>query len=149
MSVWGNILDRGAGETIRKENFTVIYYDNDTSKKPIVTVEEKEYEDFRYMVLTTGDYPILDIRTKTGISVFSGYNRVILKFEDGVRFELDRIVVNGETKFLYEFNKEGDYNHSKPSEGGQKYSLQKLEIYAEMFIDKIIECEKKLIDYKD
>lgn len=148
MSIWGNVLDRGAGEIIRKENFTVIYHDNDTAKKP-VTVEEKEYEGFKYVILTTGDYPILDIWTKTSISVFSGYNLVILKFEDGRRFELDRTLVNGETKFQYEFNKEGDYNHSKPSEGGCKYSLQKLEIYAEMFIDKIIESEKKIIDYKD
>ena len=155
MSVWGKILDRGAGESISKEEFTRVYYDNDNAKKPLVTLEENEYKGYKYMILTAGDYPILDIRVKdNGISVFSGHNLVILKFDDGQRFELDRFLLNGnETKYLYEFNKDGDYIHSSSydrcTEEGHKYSVQEVNEYAKMFINKLIECEDDKYKHTD
>lgn len=147
MSIWGDMRRKSSGDVITKEDFSLIYYDNDSAKKPLVTLEEKEYKGYKYMVITCGDFPILDIRVSGhGISVFSGHNLVILKFDDGRQFELDRILLNGnETKYVYDFNKDGDYIHSSAydrcTEEGHKYSVQEVEKYAEMFIDKLIESE--------
>ena len=58
-----------------------------------------------------------------------------------------------ETKFLYEFNKDGDYIHNTDNQSrdgeGHKYTVQELKKYAEMFIDKIIECEEDLVNHMD
>ena len=142
MSIWGDMRRKSSGDAITKEDFSLIYYDNDSAKKPLVTLEEKEYKGYKYMIITCGDFPILDIRVSGhGISVFSGHNLVILKFDDGRQFELDRILLNGnETKFLYRFNKHGDFIYGG-DESGHKYSVQEVEKYAEMFIDKLIESE--------
>lgn len=149
MSTWGDMIKRAEGENIKDEEFSLIYYDNDSAKKPIETVKEGKYKSFNYTICTAGDYPILDIRTDGyGLSVFSGYNLVVLKFPDGKWFELDRSVLNKEvTKYLYEFNKEGDYIHSKRNEDGHKYTVQEVEKYAEMFIDKIIQCEEESVKH--
>lgn len=149
MTTWGDMRKKSAGETISKEDFIRIYHDNDSAKKPLETIEEKDYKGYHYMILSFGDYPILDIRVKSPISIFSGHNLVVLKFDDGSRYELDRIFLNvNETKFLYQFNKDGDFIYGG-DESGHKYSVQEVEKYAEMFIDKIIDCEKDLTNHMD
>ena len=147
MSTWGDIIRRAEGEEISKEEFSLIYYDNDSAKKPIETVKEGKYKSFTYTICTAGDYPILDIRTEGyGLSVFSGYNLVVLKFPDNGQYELERSTLSKEvTKYQYEFNKDGDYNHSKRNEEGHKYTVQEVEKYAEMFIDKILQCEEESV----
>ena len=151
MSVWGGMLNRSTGDALSKEEITKIYYDNDSAKKPIVTVEEDEYRGYKFMICTCGDYPILDIRVKSEkISIFSGYSLVVLKFDNGKHYELDRMTLSGdETKFMYEFNKDGDYNQSNPVEDAHKYSVTEVERYAKMFIDKIIENEGELVNHLD
>jgi len=151
MSVWGGMLNRSTGDALSKEEIAKIYYNNDSVKKPIVTVEEDEYRGYKYMICTFGDYPILDIRVKSEkISIFSGYNLIVLKFDSGKQYELDRMTISGdETKFLYEFNKEGDYNQSDPVEDAHKYSVAEVERYAKMFIDKIIKNEGELVNHLD
>lgn len=149
MSTWGDLRRRSSGEQITKEDFAQIYHDNDSAKKPVETIEEKDYKGYHYMILSFGNYPILDIRVKSSISVFSGHNLVVLKFDDGSRYELDRMFLNGnETKFLYEFNKYGDFIYGG-DESGHKYSIQEVEKYAEMFIDKIIESEEEKFKHTD
>ena len=149
MSVWGGMLNRSTGDALSKEEITKIYYGNNSAKKPIVTVEENEYHGYKYMIYTCGDYPVLDIRVKNSISAFSGYNLVVLKFDDGDKYELERMFLNGnETKFLYRFNKHGDFIYGG-DESGHKYSVQEVEKYAEMFIDKIIDCENDFINHID
>lgn len=153
MGVWGGMLNRSTGDALSKEEITKIYYDNDSKKKPIVTVEEDEYRGYKFMICTFGDYPILDIRVKSEkISIFSGYSLVVLKCDNGKHYELDRMTLSGdETKFIYEFNKDGDYIHSSSydrcTEEGHKYSVQEVERYAKMFIDKIIENEGELVNH--
>jgi hypothetical protein len=154
MSAWDDIRERGGGDQVRKEDIAVFYYDNDSAKKPLETIEEKDYKGYHYMILTFGCYPILDIRVKSQISIFSGYNLVILKFDDGSRYELDRFFLNGnETKFLYEFNKDGDYvnnnSYKRCTDEGHKYTVREIESYAEKFIDKIIECEDDKFKHPD
>ena len=155
MTAWGDMMKRGAGEGIRGEDFSQIYYDNDSAKKPIEVVEEKEYKSFSYFICTNGDYPILDIRTDGyGISVFSGYSMVVLEFPDIGSYELKRELLNGnETKYLYEFNKNGDYIHNTENQtkdgDGHKYTVKELEEYAEKFIDRIIECEDEKFKHTD
>ena len=148
MSIWGDMRRKSSGDAITKEDFSLIYYDNDSAKKPLVTLEEKEYKGYKYMIITCGDFPILDIRVSGhGISVFSGHNLVILKFDDGRQFELDRILLNGnETKYVYDFNKDGDYIYSKDNDG-HKYTVKEVRQYAEKFIDKILQCEEESIKH--
>lgn len=147
MSAWGDMMKRGAGENIRGEDFSQIYYDNDSAKKPIVVVEEKEYKDYQYKILTTGDYPSLDIRVRSeNTEVFGGYSLVVLKFPDK-SYELDRMInpSPGQVRYVYTFNKDGDYIHNTENQSkdgeGHKYTVQELEEYAKKFIDKIIQCD--------
>jgi len=143
MSAWGDMMRRGSGEEIREEEFSQIYYDNDSAKKPIVVVEEKEYKDYQYKILTTGDYPSLDIRVRSeNTEVFGGYSLIVLKFPDK-SYELDRMIVPspGQVRYTYKFNQDGDYDHSHPDKEGHKYTVEELQKYAEMFIDKIIQCD--------
>ena len=150
MSAWGEMRHRSSGKEQRKEDIVVFYYDNDSAKKPIVIVEEKHYKDYHYMICTAGDYPILDIRVKSeNTDVFGGYQVVILKLPDK-SYELDRMILpkEGMVKYLYEFNKDGDYNHNSSykrcTEDGHKYTVSEVEDYAEKFIDEIIKCENDL-----
>ena len=149
MSIWSDIEDRSVGGQIREEEFHKIYYDNGSTKKPIETLDEDTYKDYTYMILTAGDYPILDIRVKSeDTSVFGGYTLVILKFPDGSKYEIERSMLPtmGTIKYLYSFDKEGDYVHNRDdnAEDAHIYTLEELQKYARMFIDKIIQCEDDL-----
>jgi major membrane immunogen (membrane-anchored lipoprotein) len=100
------------------------------------------------MICSNGDYPILDIRTEGyGLSVFSSYNRVILKFTDGEKYELNRSIIDEKiTQYTYEFNKDGDYIYSEDNDG-HKYTVKEVRQYAEKFIDKILQCEEESIKH--
>ena len=148
MSIWSEIQKRSSGE-IKKEDFTVIYYD-DNGKNKLEVIEEKTYKGYKYFICTFGHYPILDIRCNHGLSIFSGKDLVILKFDDK-SYELSRTFLsNTSVKFIYTFDKEGDYNHNNSYDRctgeGCKYTVQDVEKFAEMFIDKIIECEDERYD---
>lgn len=148
MSVWGDLRRRSSGEVLSREDIGIFYYDNDSAKKSIDVIEEKEYKSFSYMICSNGDYPILDIRTEGyGLSVFSSYNLVILKFPDGEKYELNRSIIDEKiTKYIYEFNKDGDYIYSEDNDG-HKYTVKEVRQYAEKFIDKILQCEEESIKH--
>lgn len=150
MSVWGDLRKRSSGEVLSREDIGVFYYDNESTKKSIETIEENKYKSFTYSIITFGDYPILDIRTEGyGLSVFSSYNLVILKFPDGERYELDRSIIDEKiTKYQYDFNKDGDYINSEHNDG-HKYTVKEVRQYAEKFIDKIIQCEEESIKHSN
>lgn len=152
MSLFGDMSNKGRGESVKSEDISAIYYDDDSAKNPIEVIKEESYKEYRYMICTNGKYPVLDIRGKNDISIFSGYDTVILQFDDGSKYELNRMFLRKEceVKYLYEFNKDGDYiqdDYHGCTQEGHKYSIPELEKYAEKFIDKILECEKTLVDH--
>ena len=168
MTAWGDMRKRSSGEDVRTEEFSQIYYDNGTAKKPVVTLSEKEYKGYKYEITTDGDYPVLNIRKNNEISIFSGYQKVVLNFPEGIeqqwfdskqilfrQYELERKVVNSgkDVVFFYHFNQDGDYNHNSEykrcTQEGHKYTIKEIEKYAEMFIDKIIECEDEKFKHTD
>ena len=86
--------------------------------------------------------------------------KLILKFTDDKKYELDRIATGGKTRYEYSFCKKGDYTYdmnqtdmytreNEGKESGHKYSVQEIKKYAEMFIDKIIECEDDHLNHPD
>jgi len=158
--IWGEMLDKGIGDNISKEEFSKIYYGSEGKKTPIVTVDEDDHRGYHYDIKTDGDFPSLVITTDSTISAFSGHDSVILKFTDGKKYELDRIVSGSKTRYEYSFCKEGDYTYdmnqtdmytreNEGKESGHKYSVQEIKKYAEMFIDKIIECEDEKYKHTD
>lgn len=142
MSIWGDLASRAMGKKLRSEDFAVIYGDGTA----VHVVKEGDYEGYHYYICTNGNYPILDIRTKSRISAFSGSDTVTLKLDD-VDCTLDRMMADNYIKFVYEFNKEGDYDNSNPKAGGHQYSLAALEIIAKKFIDEIIKADHDLDSY--
>lgn len=154
MSIWGEILDRGSGDQISKEEFSKVYYDDGFAKKEIENLENGDYKGYHYIIKTNGEYPFIEITNDNEISIFSGSDIAVLKFTDGKTYELDRQRFENKVRFVYKFNKDEDYIHSndphpKASQDGHMYTIQELKKYTEMFIDKIIECEKDKYNFND
>lgn len=150
MSAWGDMMRRSSGDEVRKEDIALVYYDNESKKKENVILKEKDYKNYHYRIKTFGCFPILEMDVKSeDTNVFGGYELVILKCPDNKSYELDRQRVENIVRFVYKFNKPEDYIHSdnphpKSSQDGHMYTVQEVEKYAEMFIDKILDCEKEL-----
>lgn len=145
MSVWADLHSRGIGETSSEEEWSQIYHKRDTERTILV---EKEYKDFKYKIVSDGKYPVLSIQAPNNISCFSGYGEIYLKIEkDKEDYCIERYVNFGVTKFIYSFNKEGDYVYGK--QDGHMYSVQEMETYAEKIIDKIIQCESEFVNDMD
>ena len=138
---------------MRNEDFILIYYECDGTKRQTNVLEEDKYKNYDYQILTDGNYPTVVIRTDSNISIFSGGSVVILKLPDDRRYELDREFSTGSTRFKYEFNKEGDYVYDSKDgsakESAHTYSKDELRKYVKMFIDEIIKCEDKKFEYTD
>lgn len=150
MSAWGDMMRRSSGDEVRKEDITLVYYDNESKKKEEVILKENDYKNYHYTIKTFGCFPILEMDVKSeDTNVFGGYELVVLKFPDGKSYELDRQRIGDKIRFVYKFNKPEDYIHSddphpKSSQDGHMYTIQEVDKYAEMFIDKILDCEKEL-----
>ena len=154
MTAWGDMRKRSSGEDVRTEEFSKIYYDDGFAKKKIEDLENGDYKGYHYIIKTNGVYPFIEITNDNEISIFSGSGIAVLKFTDGKTYELDRQRFENKVRFVYKFNKDEDYIHSndphpKSSQDGHIYTIQELKKYTEMFIDKIIECEKDKYNFND
>jgi hypothetical protein len=145
MSIWSDIEDRSSGEVHREEEIAQIYYIPEEENS---LLEEKKYKDFLYKISTNGYCPTLTIQTQTNISCFSGCGLIYLKI-DGKEYPIERNVNFGMTKFIYKFDKEGDYTYGDKDESKQKYTLNNVEAYAEMFINEIIQTEYEFVKNMD
>ena len=137
MSIWGKVLDRGAGEALSKEDYNLLYGGGDSRQ-----LHKDEYKNMTY-VIAAKDFPYIDIMSKLGISIFSGSSRVILT-DDGKAYELQREVMNSSVHFYYNCNKKGD--HIPGVQDGHLYSLDELKSLAEKLIDLLLKAEDNLFD---
>lgn len=146
MSIWSDIYKRGAGESMRQENLALIYHEPDNGG---TILEEKEYRDFKYKIVSDGKCPSIILQAPNNISCFSGSDRVIFSFDDNKEKEyiVERNVNFGVTKFGYTFNQEEDYVYGEHD--GHQYTIPEMEKYAEKFIDKIIQCEDRFVSQMD
>ena len=137
MSIWGKVLDRGAGEALSKEDYNLLYGGGDSRQ-----LHKDEYKNMTY-VIAAKDFPYIDIISKLGISIFSGSSRVILT-DDGKAYELQREVMNSSVHFYYNCNKKGD--HIPGVQDGHLYNLDELKSLAEKLIDLLLKAEDNLFD---
>lgn len=137
MSIWGKVLDRGAGEALSKEDYNLLYGGGDSRQ-----LHKDEYKNMTYEIAAK-DFPYIDIISKLGISIFSGSSRVILT-DDGKAYELQREVMNSSVHFYYNCNKKGD--HIPGVQDGHLYTLDELKSLAEKLIDLLLKAEDNLFD---
>ena len=137
MSIWGKVLDRGAGEALSKEDYNLLYGGGDSRQ-----LHKDEYKNMTY-VIAAKDFPYIDIMSKLGISIFSGSSRVILT-DDGKAYELQREVMSSSVHFYYNCNKKGD--HIPGVQDGHLYNLDELKSLAEKLIDLLLKAEDNLFD---
>ena len=140
MSIWGKVLDRGAGEALSKEDYNLLYGGGDSRQ-----LHKDEYKNMTYEIAAK-DFPYIDIMSKLGISIFSGSSRVILT-DDGKAYELQREVMNSSVHFYYNCNKKGDY--IPDVQDGHLYNLDELKSLAEKLIDLILKAESNLFNEAD
>ena len=137
MSIWGKVLDRGAGEALSKEDYNLLYGGGDSRQ-----LHKDEYKNMTYEIAAK-DFPYIDIMSKLGISIFSGSSRVILT-DDGKAYELQREVMSSSVHFYYNCNKKGDYIPNV--QDGHLYNLDELKSLAEKLIDLLLKAEDNLFD---
>ena len=137
MSIWGKVLDRGAGEVLSKEDYNLLYGGGDSRQ-----LHKDEYKNMTYEIAAK-DFPYIDIMSKLGISIFSGSSRVILT-DDGKAYELQREVMSSSVHFYYNCNKKGD--HIPGVQDGHLYNLDELKNLAEKLIDLLLKAEDNLFD---
>ena len=137
MSIWGKVLDRGAGEALSKEDYNLLYGGGDSRQ-----LHKDEYKNMTYEIAAK-DFPYIDIMSKLGISIFSGSSRVLLT-DDGKAYELQREVMSSSVHFYYNCNKKGD--HIPGVQDGHLYSLDELKSLAEKLIDLLLKAEDNLFD---
>ena len=137
MSIWGKVLDRGAGEALSKEDYNLLYGGGDSRQ-----LHKDEYKNMTYEIAAK-DFPYIDIMSKLGISIFSGSSRVILT-DDGKAYELQREVMSSSVHFYYNCNKKGD--HIPGVQDGHLYNLNELKSLAEKLIDLLLKAEDNLFD---
>ena len=137
MSIWGKVLDRGAGEALSKEDYNLLYGGGDSRQ-----LHKDEYKNMTYEIAAK-DFPYIDIISKLGISIFSGSSRVILT-DDGKAYELQREVMNSSVHFYYNCNKKGD--HIPGVQDGHLYNLDELKSLAEKLIDLLLKAEDNLFN---
>ena len=137
MSIWADIQDRSAGNTVRKEEYNLLYGGGDSRQ-----LHKDTYKNMTY-VIAAKDFPYIDIMSKLGISIFSGSSRVILTDDDKF-YELQREVMNSSVHFYYNCNKKGD--HIPGVQDGHLYNLDELKSLAEKLIDLLLKAEDNLFD---
>ena len=137
MSIWGKVLDRGAGEALSKEDYNLLYGGGDSRQ-----LHKDEYKNMTY-VIAAKDFPYIDIISKLGISIFSGSSRVLLT-DDEKAYELQREVMSSSVHFYYNCNKKGD--HIPGVQDGHLYNLDELKSLAEKLIDLLLKAEDNLFD---
>ena len=137
MSIWGKILDRGAGEALSKEDYNLLYGGGELRQ-----LHKDEYKNMRYEIAAK-DFPYIDIMSKLGISIFSGSSQVLLT-DDGKAYELQREVMSSSVHFYYNCNKKGD--HIPGVQDGHLYNLDELKSLAEKLIDLLLKAEDNLFD---
>ena len=141
MSVWNDIRRRGIGADIKGEDFSQVY----TGEKVEGTeLYSDQYKDLDYTIYTNGQFPYIKIMADNNITAFSGYNLVVV-YEDGKRYDFDRVVEGNKVGYMYFCNREDDYVEGEHD--GKKYSLDMLKSMAEKFIDLIISKDDKYWDY--
>ena len=140
MSLWSEIQDRSSGDTIRKEDFKIVY----PGKLPNTELlEAGEYKDEVYMIYTTGQYPFIAVSISIPISVFAGAGVVRLSYEvEGERVELKRMMGRGGAVYTLVLNRDKDF--VLDGHEGKKYSLDRLREIAKDIIDQILKCEYDL-----
>ena len=137
MSIWSDIEDRSAGNTVRKEEYNLLYGGGDSRQ-----LHKDTYKNMTY-VIAAKDFPYIDIMSKLGISIFSGSSQVILT-DDGKAYELQREVMSSSVHFYYNCNKKGD--HIPGVQDGHLYNLNELKSLAEKLIDLLLKAEDNLFD---
>ena len=137
MSIWSDIEDRSAGDTLRKEDYNLLYGGGDSRQ-----LHKDEYKNMTYEIAAK-DFPYIDITSKLDISIFSGSSQVILT-DDGKVYELQRKVMSSSVHFYYNCNKKGD--HIPGVQDGHLYSLDELKSLAEKLIDLLLKAEDNLFD---
>ena len=137
MSIWSDIQDRSAGNTVRKEEYNLLYGGGELRQ-----LHKDTYKNMTY-VIAAKDFPYIDIMSKLGISIFSGSSQVILT-DDGKAYELQREVMSSSVHFYYNCNKKGD--HIPGVQDGHLYNLNELKSLAEKLIDLLLKAEDNLFD---
>ena len=137
MSIWSDIQDRSAGNTVRKEEYNLLYGGGDSRQ-----LHKDKYKNMTYEIAAK-DFPYIDIMSKLGISIFSGSSQVILT-DDGKAYELQREVMSSSVHFYYNCNKKGD--HIPGVQDGHLYNLNELKSLAEKLIDLLLKAEDNLFD---
>lgn len=141
MSIWSDIQNRSAGESIRDEEFNLLY------KGGVVkSVNQGEYKDIKYDIDSSGEgFPFVELIFSLDVSIFSGASQVILKDGDE-SYTVERRTINNAVHFYYYCNKDGDYVDG--NQDGHKYGIDELRYLAEKLIDLILDAEDKLFDEK-
>lgn len=137
MSIWSDIEDRSAGNTVRKEEYNLLYGGGELRQ-----LHKDTYKNMTY-VIAAKDFPYIDIMSKLGISIFSGSSQVLLTDDDKF-YELQREVMNSSVHFYYNCNKKGD--HIPGVQDGHLYNLNELKSLAEKLIDLLLKAEDNLFD---
>ena len=140
MSIWSDMQDRSLGDTIRKEDYNLLYGGGD-----LRLLHKDTYKDMIYEI-TAKDFPCIEIISKIDISIFSGSGQVILT-DDKKTYELKRETMSNSIHFYYNCNKKGD--HIPDVQDGHLYNLDELKSLAEKLIDLILKAENNLFNEAD
>ena len=137
MSIWSDMQDRSLGDSVRKEDYSLLY-----EHGVLEQIHKDTYKNMTY-VIAAKDFPYIEIISDLGISIFSGSSQVILT-DDGKVYELQREVRNNCVHFYYNCNKKGD--HIPGVQDGHLYNLDELKSLAEKLIDLLLKAEDNLFD---
>ncbi len=137
MSIWSDMEDRSLGNSVRKEDYSLLY-----EHGVLEQIHKDTYKNMTYVIAAKG-FPYIEIISDLDISIFSGSSQVILK-DDEKTYELQRETIDNSVHFYYNCNKKGDYIPGV--QDGHQYCLNELKRLAEEFIVLILKAEDNLFD---
>ena len=143
MPIWNDIRKQSAGSEIPKEDFVLVYPGKTGNKQ----IGEGVYRDIGYTVWTCGTFPFVEINMPSQISVFAGYERVLVTDDDGNEYEMDRSTDKAGSVYTFYFERKEDY--IKFDHPGRKYTVDDLKQMCEMFIDILLKYESKITDHME
>lgn len=143
MSLFSDIVARGEGRDIKKEDEAVVYF---KPLKKFITLKNGEYKEHEYSILTTGKCPAVRVygdNKKAG----AHFGSAIVEMPDrnGQMKKLDREVYANTICFTKIYADKDDYQYGKKT--GKKYTLEDLKSDTEAYIDEIVRIEDDYIKF--
>lgn len=142
MSIWGNAIKRSNSSDVRKEEYCQVYNYSEPT-----TLAEGEYLGYKYKIMSML-FPYIIIASTETISLYSGYNTIILKDKSGINRKANR-EYKGSTSTFYTINYNSDYDYIPDVQDGAKHTIDELKKNCIHYIDCLEQINKNLYDHLD